>query len=186
MFRDGRTEQSADRQLASTARSWVHSGFESEQCGWLRLRDEQRCHHLQLPGGPKLQKHATVGAPSRGRLPAWSGRLVLKLCLREVEFEPAVVLSANPRRRRENVRHGTCKLSFLCHYRLLLRKAKMNLIVKAVAIFVVSVAVLLIFAMLTSGGRATGIAVLKLYGITFMYVGALYFLAGLLMRFTIR
>lgn len=62
----------------------------------------------------------------------------------------------------------------------------MNLIVKAVAIFVVSVAVLLIFAMLTSGGRATGIAVLKLYGITFMYVGALYFLAGLLMRFTIR
>lgn len=62
----------------------------------------------------------------------------------------------------------------------------MKIVIAAVVIFVVSVVVLFILTMLTSGGKATGIVVLKLHGITFMYVGALYFLAGLIMRFAIR
>jgi hypothetical protein len=56
----------------------------------------------------------------------------------------------------------------------------------AVVIFVVSVVVLFIVSMFTSGGKATGIGVLRLHGIVFMYVGALYLLAGLIMRFAIR
>ena len=62
----------------------------------------------------------------------------------------------------------------------------MKIVIAAVVIFVVSVVVLFIVSMLTSGGKATGIGVLKLHGIMFMYVGALYFLAGLIMRFAIR
>lgn len=58
--------------------------------------------------------------------------------------------------------------------------------VTAVVIFVVSLVVLFIVTMLTSGGKASGLGVLRLSGITLMYVGGLYFLAGLIMRFAIR
>jgi hypothetical protein len=61
----------------------------------------------------------------------------------------------------------------------------MKTVVAAVVTFVVSVVVLFIVSMLTSGGKATGIGVLKLHGIMFMYVGALYLLTGLIMRFAI-
>jgi len=62
----------------------------------------------------------------------------------------------------------------------------MKTLFTAAVIFVVSVVVLFTVAMLTSGGRATGVGVLKVYGGLFMFVGALYLLAGLIMRFAIR
>jgi hypothetical protein len=58
--------------------------------------------------------------------------------------------------------------------------------VAALVVFVVSVVVLFVMIMLTSGGKATGLGVLKLHGMVFIYVGALYLLAGLIMRFAIR
>lgn len=61
-----------------------------------------------------------------------------------------------------------------------------SIVVAALVVFVVSLVVLFVVSMLTSGGKATGIGVLRLYGMVFMYVGALYFLAGLVMRFAIR
>jgi hypothetical protein len=61
----------------------------------------------------------------------------------------------------------------------------MKTVVAAAVTFVVSVVVLFILSMLTGGGKATGTGVLKLDGIMFMYVGALYLLAGLIMRFAI-
>lgn len=66
----------------------------------------------------------------------------------------------------------------------------MKSVVAALAIFVVSVVVLYVLLMVsefTSGRavRATGVGVLRVHGITFMYVGALYLLAGLIMRFGI-
>ena len=63
----------------------------------------------------------------------------------------------------------------------------MKLIVRAVVIFVVSLVILIAFRLLTgSATRATGIGVLKLDGIVLVYVGALYLLIGLILRFAIR
>jgi hypothetical protein len=62
----------------------------------------------------------------------------------------------------------------------------MKSVVAALVVFVVSVVVLFVVAMLTSGGKATDIDVLRMKGIMFIYVGVLYFLAGLIMRFAIR
>ena len=62
----------------------------------------------------------------------------------------------------------------------------MKSVVAALVVFVVSVVVLFVVTMLTSGGKATGIGALRWHGIMFMYVGALYFLAGLIMQFAFR
>ena len=105
----------------------------------------------------------------------------------QLAANPVLVVRPNSVLGLENIRQRTCKLSFLCYNWLELREApKVKLIFEAAAVFVVSVVVLFILALLRSGGRATGIGVLQVHGILFMYVGVLYLLAGLLMRFAIR
>jgi len=60
-------------------------------------------------------------------------------------------------------------------------------ILAGLVIFVISVVILLVFKALTGeSGRASGHAVINLWGITFMFVGALYFVSGLVMRFVIH
>jgi hypothetical protein len=57
----------------------------------------------------------------------------------------------------------------------------------AIAIFLISVVILGAFRLLAgSPTRATGHAVVNLWKITFIYVGALYLVAGFVMRFAVR